>query len=63
MFSVIEAASDFEITTTEVKSAMSGVFSSAIYGIVMMFAAKMFIKAVNPPKEEAREIIKIAEMF
>ena len=58
---ILEAAEDQEITTSEVTSMMTGVFGSAIVGMVMVFMATAFIKAVNPPKKIAEEILEIAE--
>lgn len=60
---ILESGLDGQIETAEVENLMQGVFSSAITGMVVMFSAKMFIKALNPPKQEAEEIIELAELF
>ncbi len=58
---ILEMALDNHIDTAEVSSLMQGLFSSAMMGMVIMFGARAFIKATNPPKKEAREILEIAE--
>lgn len=60
---IIEAAEDQVITTSEVESMMTSVFNSGIAGIVVVSMMAMFIKAVNPPKKEAKEMMEIAEML
>ena len=58
---ILEAAEDLEITNSEVTGMMTGVFGSAIVGMVMVFMATTFIKVANPPKKIAEEILEIAE--
>jgi len=60
---IFEAVEDQEITSTEVAGMMTGVFGSAMVGMVMVFMATAFIKATKPPKKVAAEILEIAEEF
>lgn len=60
---IIEMGADGQIETSEVSALIQGVFGSAIFGMMMIFIAKMFIKAFNPPKEEAKEMLEMAEVF
>ena len=60
---ILEMVQDGQIETAEVSSLMTDVFSAALSGMVIMFGAKMFIKATNPPKKQAEEILEIAEML
>ncbi len=57
---ILVAAEDNVITGSEVTSMVSGMISGAVTGMMMVFMVTAFIKATNPPKEEAREILKIA---
>ncbi len=58
---ILVAAEDNEITGAEITGMMSGVISGAVTGMMVVFMVTAFIKATNPPKEEAREILRIAE--
>jgi len=60
---ILESASDNEITTSEVSELMYQVFNAGLTGLVLVFSATAFIKAVQPPKKEAGEILEIAEML
>ena len=57
---ILVAAEDNEITGSEVTGMVSGMISGAVTGMMMVFMVTAFIKATNPPKEEAREILEIA---
>jgi len=60
---ILEAAEDLEITNSEITGMMTGMFGSAIVGMIMVFMATAFIKVVNPPKKIAGEIIEMAEVL
>jgi len=60
---ILEAAEDLEITHAEVTSMMTGVFGSAMVGMIMVFMATAFIKVANPPKKIAEEILEVAEVL
>jgi len=60
---LLVAAEDLEVTNSEVTGIMTGIFGSAIIGMVMVFMATAFIKVANPPKKVAEEILEIAEVL
>jgi len=60
---ILEAAEDLEITNSEVTGMMTGMFGSAIAGMIIVFMATAFIKVAKPPKKIAGEILEMAEVL